>query len=63
MSSSARISQQFAQISPPDNRVVGTRTFPHGDGALERHFSIKEIAELWVCVRTPSERSSKMSRV
>jgi len=47
VSSSAPIAHRFAQISPTDSPAVDTRNVPHQDGALERHFSIKEIAELW----------------
>ena len=47
VSAFAPISHRFAQISPTDCSVVDTRNVPHQDGALERHFSIKEIAELW----------------
>jgi len=47
VSSSAPIVHRFAQISPTDSPAVDTRNVPHQDGALERHFSIKEIAELW----------------
>jgi hypothetical protein len=47
VSSSATISHRFAQTSPADSPVLDTRNGPHQDGALELHFSIKEIAELW----------------
>jgi hypothetical protein len=33
------------------------------EGALERHFSVKEIADLWVFARTPSVRCLRVKLV
>ncbi len=46
-SSAPPISQRFVQVSPMDRPMADARNVPHQDGALERHFSIQEIAELW----------------
>jgi len=47
VSSSAPTSCRLGHISPTDSPAVDTRDAPHQDDALERHFSIQEIAELW----------------